>query len=166
VTVLFISILFAPILLIFMFPAMDIEFIIIGMAAIFLYSFFSMMISIPVNGILYHILSKVFGGKGSLEVTIRVFCYYIAISIVVLPVMFVMVLFFYLAETNGLDGGGYHLLSVILLLVILILVIYSFYVLFVGFSEVHQMSMKRLVLANFSIPTVLFLLLFWQRSFY
>jgi len=35
---------------------------------------------------------------------------------------------------------------------------YSFYVLFVGFSEVHHISMKRVVLALVGIPTALFLL--------
>ena len=36
---------------------------------------------------------------------------------------------------------------------------YSFYVLFVGFSEVHHISMKRVVLALVGIPTAPFLLL-------
>ena len=159
VTVLIISVFYAPILLVLMSLPMDIEFVIIGLVALFLYSFFSMMISIPVNGILHHILFRVYGGKGSLEATIRVFCYYMAISLVVLPVVFVIVLFFYLAETAGLEGAGYSLLSIVLLLSILVLVSYSFYVLFAGFSQVHQISMKRVVLATFSIPTVLFLIL-------
>ncbi len=158
-----ISLLQTPIMLISWAPVLSLEtdvvFTLIIMAAMFLYTLFSMLISLPVNAIIYHILLKILGAKGSLEATLRVFCYYLAIAFVVLPVVFIIALFIYLVEAAGLEGTGFDLLFIVILVSIMAPVLYSFYVLFVGFSEVHHISMKRVVLALVGIPTALFLLL-------
>lgn len=137
----------------------DLVFTIIVIAAVFLYFLFTMLVSLPINAILYHILLIICGAKGSIEATLRVFCYYLAISYVVLPVSLIYVLFFYLAETAGLEGIGIEILSVIAAVSLLALAVYTFYVLFVGFSQVHRISMKRVLLAVVGIPTALFLLM-------
>jgi len=162
-TIFIVSLLYMPIMLISWAPLLsldsDMVLTLIIMGAMFLYIFFVMLISIPINSILYHIMLKIFGAKGSLEATLRVFCYYLAISLVVLPVAAVIVIIIYLAEVTGADGILFQTLSLVLILAMLIPVFYSFYVLFVGFSEVHQISMKRVILALLIIPTALFLIL-------
>ncbi|MDF1532841.1 MAG: YIP1 family protein, partial [ANME-2 cluster archaeon] len=94
-TIFIVSVLYMPINFISWAPLLSLgsdmvlSLIIIG--AMFLYTFFVMLISIPINSILYHIMLKIFGAKGSLEATIRVFCYYLAISLVVIPFVAAMV---------------------------------------------------------------------------
>ena len=162
-TIFIISLLYAPIMLISWAPLLSLDsnvvFTLIIIAAMFLYTLFVMLISIPVNAIVYHIQLKIFGAKGSLEATLRVFCYYLAISLVVLPVVVVIVIIFYIAEVIGAEGILFQVLALVLMLAMMIPIIYSFYVLFVGFSEVHQISMIRVILAVIVIPTALFLLL-------
>ncbi|MCK4929244.1 MAG: YIP1 family protein, partial [Methanosarcinales archaeon] len=162
-TIFIVSLLYIPIDLISWAPLLplgsDMVLSLIIMGALFLYTLFIMLISIPINSILYHILLKIFGAKGSLEATLRVFCYYLAISLVVLPVAAAIVIIFYLAEVTGAHGILFQILAVVLLLAMTIPVFYSFYVLFVGFSEVHQISMKRVILALLILPIVLFLIL-------
>ncbi len=162
-TIFIVSLLYMPIMLVSWGPILpldsDVFLTLIIMGAMFLYTLFTMVISIPINSILYHILLKIFGAKGSLEATLRVFCYYLAISLVVLPVVAAIVIIFYLAEVTGADGILFQILALVLMLAMTIPIIYSFYVLFVGFSEVHQMSMKRVILALLIIPTALFLIL-------
>ncbi|MCG7848873.1 MAG: YIP1 family protein [ANME-2 cluster archaeon] len=162
-TIFIVSLLYIPIMLISWGPYLpldsDMVLTLIIMGAMFLYSFFAMLISIPINSILYHIMLKIFGAKGSLEATLRVFCYYLAISLVVLPVAAVIVIIFYLAEVTGAEGIVFQILAFVLMLAMMIPIIYSLYVLIVGFSEVHQISMKRVILALLIIPTALFLIL-------
>lgn len=133
----------------------DAVFTLIIMGAMFLYTFFTMVISLPINSILYHIMLKIFGAKETLEATFRVFCYYIAISLVVFPVETAIVMTLYFAELTGVAGIIFQIMAIVLILAMMIPVIYSFYVLFVGFSEVHQMSIKRVILALLIIPAVL-----------
>ena len=162
-TIFIVSLLYAAVLMVTWAPLLpldsDLVFTIIVIAAVFLYFLFTMLISLPINAILYHILLIVCGAKGSIEATLRVFCYYLAISYVVLPMTLIYVLFFYLAETIGLQNVGIEILSVVIVVSVLAFALYSFYVLFVGFVEVHQISMKRVVLAVVGIPTALFLIL-------
>ena len=159
-TIFIISLLFAPVLLISWAPlGTDVVFTLIMMVAMFLYSIFSMLISIPVNAIIYHILLKIVGAKGSLEATLRVFCYYMSVLLAVVPVVVAIVIIFYIAEVIGAGGILFQVLALVLILVMMVPIIYSFYVLFVGFSEVHQISMMRVILALLIIPNVLFLLL-------
>jgi hypothetical protein len=42
---------------------------------------------------------------------------------------------------------------------VIIITYYAFYILFVGFSEAHRMSMKRVILATFGIPMALNIIL-------
>ncbi len=162
-TIFIISLLFAPIMLISWAPYLSLEtdvvFTLIMMVAMFLYSIFSMLISIPVNAIIYHILLKILSAKGSFEATLRVFCYYLAVLLAVLPVVVVIVIIFYIAEVIGAEGILFQVLTLVLMLAMMVSIIYSFYVLFVGFSEVHQISMIRVILALIVIPNALFLLL-------
>jgi hypothetical protein len=159
-TIFIISLLFAPILLISWAPlGTDVVFTLIMMVVMFLYSIFSMLISIPVNAIIYHILLKIVGAKGSLEATLRVFCYYMSVLLAVVPVVVAIAIIFYIAEVIGAGGILFQVLALVLILVMVVPIIYSFYVLFVGFSEVHQISMMRVILALLIIPNVLFLLL-------
>jgi hypothetical protein len=82
-TIFIVSLLYIPINFISCAPLIpldsDIVLTLIIMGALFLYTVFVMLISIPINSILYHIMLKIFGAKGSLEATLRVFCYYLAI---------------------------------------------------------------------------------------
>ncbi|MCG7848872.1 MAG: YIP1 family protein [ANME-2 cluster archaeon] len=162
-TVFIISLLYAPIMLISWAPlfseGFSLIYIIIGLVAAFLYFFFVMLISIPINGIIYHILVKIFGARGSLEATIRVFCYYLAVTLVFVPMVLVFVLFFYLAETAGWEGIWIVILSIGLLLGMIAPILYSYYVLFVGFKVVHSLSMIRIILALVVIPMILGMLL-------
>lgn len=161
-TTLIISLIYAPIILIsllgYLPQGSDLIFFFLGLAVLFLYNLISMLISIPINAIIYHALLLIFGAKGSLKATLQVFCYYLATSLVVLPVMSIILLIFYLAIGTGMEGIGFDLLPVAIIAGITAPVLYSFYVLFVGFSEVHHISMKRVIMAIFGIPTVLFIL--------
>ncbi|MDW7777287.1 MAG: YIP1 family protein [Methanosarcinales archaeon] len=162
-TILIVSLLYAAILVVSWAPLIplnsDLVFTIIIILAVILYSVISMVISLPINAILYHFMLMICGAKGSIEATLRVFCYYLAISYVVLPLTLIGVLFFYLLEITGLEGVGIEIMAFFVAVSILALVVYSFYILLVGFAEVHHISMKRVLLAVVGIPTALFLLL-------
>lgn len=132
---------------------MDSFLIIVLSVALFLLIFIMLSISVPLNTFTYHILLKICGAKGNLEVTLRVFCYYMSVSLAILPVAGFVMSVFYIAQAAELDGVLYSVLSFILILALAALIIYfAFYVLLVGFSEAHRISMKRVFLAIIVIP--------------
>ncbi|MHC1757138.1 MAG: YIP1 family protein [Methanosarcina sp.] len=131
----------------------DLSGIILMAAGVFVFSLFIMAISVPLNAFTYHFLLRICGANGDFKTTLRVFCYYLSASVVILPAFDIMMLIFYVAEKKGLAGGLFDLLSVILLVVLVILITYyAFYILFIGFSEAHRMSMKRVIFAIVGIP--------------
>lgn len=134
-------------------PGIDLSRIILLAAGLFLISFFFMAISVPLNAFTYHILLKICGANGDFNVTLRVFCYYMSSFLVILPAIGLMMSIFYIADQKGSEGGLFNIISVILLIVgVIIIAYYAFYLLFVGFSEAHRMSMKRVILATVGIP--------------
>lgn len=131
----------------------DLSRIILLAAGLFVISLFFMAISVPLNAFTYHILLKICGANGDFNATLRVFCYYMSSSIVILPAIDFMMLIFYAAEKQGLEGGLFNMVSFVLLIAVIILITYyAFYMLFVGFAEAHRMSMKRVILAIIGIP--------------
>ena len=157
-TILIISLLYAPVLLFYWsknFPiGKDMYYIILGMAGLFLYSIVSTSISIPVKAIIAHILLLVLGAKGDLKATIRVVCYSLSVSLVMFPVLTVMVLLFQIGVESGVQGILYQGLSLLILLGILIPVGYAYYVLFVGFSEVHNISIHPIAETHERFDTI------------
>lgn len=162
-TIFIVSLLNAPITLISLSSLLsfgtDIVLITLVLAGVFLYYFFTVSIALPVNTLIYHLFLKICGAKGSLESTLRVFCYYLAVSFVILLASTFTVFALNIAESAGAQGILYMVLSLIFLLGVMTTIVYSFYVLIVGFSEVHNISMKRTVLAVLGVPTALFLLI-------
>lgn len=138
----------------------DLSRIILAAAGLFVIFLFFMAISIPLNALTYHILLRICGANGNLTTTLRVFCYYMSSSIVILPIIDIIMLIFYIAEGKGLEGGMFSVVPIVLLMaVIILLTCYAFYMLFVGFSEAHRMSMKRVMLAIVGIPLAINILL-------
>jgi len=140
-------------------PGINLSRIILLAAGLFVISLFFMVISVPLNAFTYHILLKICGANGDFNATLRVFCYYMASSVVILPVIDIMMLIFYIEEKQGLDGGLFNMISFVLLIAVIILVIYAFYMIFVGFAEAHRMSMKRVILAIIGIPLAINIIL-------
>lgn len=131
----------------------DLSRIILLVAGLFVIFLFFMAISVPLNALTYHILLRICGANGDFNATLRVFCYYMSASLVILPAIGILMLIFYVAEKKGLSGGLFDMISVILLVIgVIIIAYYVFYILFVGFSEAHRMSMKRVILATVGIP--------------
>lgn len=134
-------------------PGIDLSRIILLVAGLFVISLFFMVISIPLNALTYHFLLRICGAKGDFKATLMVFCYYMSSFLVILPAIGIMMFMFYIAEKNGLEGGLSNIILAILLVAgVLIIAYYAFYILFVGFSEAHRMSMKRVILAVVCIP--------------
>jgi pentatricopeptide repeat protein len=140
-------------------PGINLSRFILLAAGLFVISLFFMAISVPLNAFTYHILLKICGANGDFNATLRVFCYYMASSVVILPVIDIMMLIFYVEEKQGLDGGLFNMISFVLLIAVIILVIYAFYMIFVGFAEAHRMSMKRVILAIIGIPLAINIIL-------
>ncbi|MCX9014770.1 MAG: YIP1 family protein [Candidatus Methanoperedens sp.] len=163
VTILVISLLYAPLLLLswsrYLPIGKEMYYIILGLAGLFVYSIVSTSISLPVNAIISHILLLVLGAKGDLKATIRVFCYFLAVSQVIIPIATIIVLVLQIVETPELDGILYQGIILFIMLGVLIPVGYAYYVLLVGLSEVHNISMKRVLLALIGIPVGIFILL-------
>ncbi len=137
-------------------PGIDISRIILLVAGLFVIILFFMAISVPVNALTYHFLLRICGANGNLTATLRVFCYYMSASVVILPAIDIMMLIFYVAEKKGLSGGLFDIISVVLLVIgVIIIAYYAFYILFVGFSEAHRMSMKRVIIATVGIPVAI-----------
>lgn len=128
------------------------------LGAFFLYSFFSTLISLPVSSAIYHVLLKICGAHGDFQRTFRVSCYYMAVSVVLSPAVFISILLISAADAAGLEGIMFSLLSIFIIVPILIIAVYSFYILFTGFSLVHDISMKRVVLAIIGIPAAVLLI--------
>lgn len=162
-TILIISMLCTVVLMGIWAPLMSLDsnlfFIIIVIIALILYFIFTTLISILIYAIMYHILLMVVGAKGSIEATLRVICYYYAVSYLVIPITIIFVTASYISETMGLQDVIIEILFDIIILMVFALALYSLYILFVGFSQVHHISMKRVVLALVAIPTALFLLM-------
>lgn len=141
-------------------PGINLSRIILLATGLFVISLFFMAISVPLNAFTYHILLKICGANGDFNATLRVFCYYMASSVVILPVIDIMMLIFYVEEKQGLEEGLFNMISFVLLIAVIILVIYyAFYMLFVGFAEAHRMSMKRVILAIIGIPLAINIIL-------
>lgn len=140
-------------------PSYSLFFTIAAIAALFLCMIFIMLVSLPINVIKYHIFLKIFSAKGNVEATLRAFCYYTAMSYAVVSIAFVFLLSSYVVKAIGLQYISIEILTIISIMSAMVLVLYSFYVLLVGFSKVHNISMKRTILAIFGIPIALFLLL-------
>jgi pentatricopeptide repeat protein len=141
-------------------PGIDLFRIILLAAGLFVISLFFMAISVPLNALTYHILLKICGANGDFNATLRVFCYYMSASVIILPAIGILMLIFYVAEQKGLEGGMFDIISIVLLVIgVIIITYYAFYILFVGFSEAHRMSMKRVILATFGIPMALNIIL-------
>jgi pentatricopeptide repeat protein len=140
-------------------PGINLSRFILLAAGLFVISLFFMAISVPLNAFTYHILLKICGANGDFNATLRVFCYYMASSVVILPAIDIMILIFYIEEKQGLDGGLFNMISFVLLIAVIILVIYAFYMIFVGFAEAHRMSMKRVILAIIGIPLAINIIL-------
>lgn len=121
-------------------------------ALFFLYSFFSMLISVPVDSAIFLILLKICGARGDFRETLHVFCYYTAVSIIISPVFFISILLISAAYAAKMEGAVSTLLLVLGTLFVLIIVAYSLYVLFIGLSSVHEISIKRVALAIIGIP--------------
>lgn len=119
-----------------------------------------MAISVPLNALTYHFLLRICGANGDLKTTLRVFCYYMSVSMVTLPAIGILMLIFYIEEIKGLEGELFDTISVILLITgVITVTYYVFYILFVGFSEAHKISMKRVILATIGIPMALNIIL-------
>lgn len=129
------------------------------LGAIFLYSFFSTLISLAVSSGINHILLKICGARGDFRQTFRVSCYYMAVSVLLMPAAYFFVALLFAINAAGLESMLFTLLSIFVLLPILAIVAYSFYILFVGFSLVHDISMKRVTLAIIGIPSAAVLIL-------
>jgi pentatricopeptide repeat protein len=140
-------------------PGINLSRFILLAAGLFVISLFFMAISVPLNAFTYHILLKICGANGDFNATLRIFCYYMASSVVILPAIDIMILIFYIEEKQGLDGGLFNMISFVLLIAVIILVIYAFYMIFVGFAEAHRMSMKRVILAIIGIPLAINIIL-------
>ncbi|WP_410507455.1 Yip1 family protein [Methanosarcina hadiensis] len=141
-------------------PEKDLIDIILIAAGVFVFSLFMMAISVPLNAFTYHILLKICGAKGDFNATLRVFCYYMAALVVIFPAIDIMMLIFYVSEKQGLEGGLFNIISFVLMMAVIILITYyAFYMLFVGFSEAHGMSMKRVILAIVGIPLAINIIL-------
>lgn len=141
-------------------PEKDFTGIILIAAGVFVFSLFMMAISVPLNAFTYHILLKICGANGDFNATLRVFCYYMAVLVVIFPAIDIMMLIFYVSEKQGLEGGLFNIISFVLLMAVIILITYyAFYLLFVGFSEAHGMSMKRVILAIVGIPLAINIIL-------
>ena len=141
-------------------PGIELSHLILLAAGLFLISLFFMAISVPLNAFTYHILLKICGANGDFNATLRVFCYYMSSFLVILPAIGILMLISYIADQKGLEGGLFNIISVILLIVgVIIIAYYAFYVLFVGFSEAHRMSMKRVIFATVGIPMAFNILL-------
>jgi pentatricopeptide repeat protein len=140
-------------------PGINLSRIILLAAGLFVISLFFMAISVPLNAFTYHILLKICGANGDFNATLRVFCYYMASSVVILPVIDIMMLIFYVEEKQGLEEGLFNMISFVLLIAVIILVIYAFYMIFVGFAEAHRMSIKRVILAIIGIPLAINIIL-------
>ncbi|WP_269850255.1 YIP1 family protein [Methanosarcina horonobensis] len=135
---------------------MDLSCIILVTAGAFVFSLFVMAISVPLNAFTYHILLMICGANGNFKTTLRVFCYYLSASVFILPSIGIMMLILHIAEKNGLEGGLFDIVSIVFLMAVVILfTYYAFYILFVGFSEAHRMSMKRVIFALVGIPLVI-----------
>lgn len=134
-------------------PGIDLSRIILLVAGLFMIFLFFMVISVPLNALTYHFLLRICGANGDFKATLRVFCYYMSSFLVILPAIGIMMSIFYITEKNGLEGRLSNIISVIVLVVgVLIIAYYAFYILFVGFSEAHRMSMKRVIFAVVGIP--------------
>ena len=127
---------------------------------IFMYSFFSSLISLPVYAGINHVLLKICGGHGDIKDTFRVSCYYMAISVVMSPVAFVLTFLIYATDSKELESNASPLLFIPVILIILAIAAYCFYVLFVGFSLVHGISITRVFAGVIGIPSVVMLLFF------
>lgn len=162
-TIFLISLLYAPILFFYWSQnfsiGKDAYYFILGMAALFLYSVISTSIYIPVNAIIAHILLLLLGAKGDLKASISVVCYSLSVSLAMFPVITIIALIFQVVVESGIQGMLYQGMSLLILLGIFIPVGYAYYVLFVGFSEVHNISMKRVLVALVGIPAGLLILL-------
>lgn len=136
----------------------DFYFFTIILIILVMYFFFSSLISLPIYAAIYHIFLKLCGARGEFEATFRVTCYYTAV--VLIPIILALPpleLFFFRYE-EGIENFFLNQLSFLSILILFGAVIYSFYVLFKGFCVVHSMSMKRVVLAVFGLPLLLFIL--------
>ena len=154
-TLLIISLLYAPLifLLFFHIPSENYIFFIISESfKLFLSFFYLMSILILVNAVMSHILLLIFGSKGKLTATLQVFSYYVFVSLALFPIVTILVLVFIIVGFVGIKIYLINILSWVLLLIFLTAVGYSFYILFVGLSEVHNISMKRVLIALLSIP--------------
>jgi hypothetical protein len=141
-------------------PGIDLSRIILLVAGLFLISLFFMAISVPLNAVTYHFLLRICGANGEFKTTLRVFCYYMSSFLVILPAIGILMLIFYTSEKIGLEGELFDIMAFILLVIgVLILAYYALYVLLIGFSEAHRMSMKRVILAVVGIPMAINILL-------
>jgi hypothetical protein len=141
-------------------PGIDLSRIILLVSGLFLISLFFMAISVPLNAVTYHFLLRICGANGEFKTTLRVFCYYMSSFLVILPAIGILMLIFYTSEKIGLEGELFDIMAFILLVIgVLILAYYALYVLLVGFSEAHRMSMKRVILAVVGIPMAINILL-------
>lgn len=120
-----------------------------------LYTLISMFIFVPVNTLLNHFGFKISDAKGGQKATLRVICYSFAVSFILFFTVAVMVIAINLNKIAVMKEMLHIELNPIFLLGAMITVGYSFYVLLVGFSEVHSISMKRAFFAVAAIPLVI-----------
>jgi hypothetical protein len=162
-TIFIASLLFVPIIMLIFadyLSEMNLFGIILMASGLFVFTLFFMVISVPLNALTYHFLLRICGAKGNFKTTMQVFCYHLSASMVIIPAIGILILIFYVAEKKGLDGGLFDVMSIVLLMIgVIIIAYYAFYMLFVGFSEAHRMSMKRVIIAIVGIPMTINIIL-------